>query len=88
MEKSKKILDTTKETLKHSTFHGVRNIIRHKFLTVKLMWLICFLCSASYFFYSISGLIASYLEYPVETKIQVNYVNEVTFPLVRLKKLF
>ena len=78
-----KIKEAIKETLKYSTFNGIPNIVRNQFKLVKFIWLICFVCSASYFISTIFDSITGYFEYKLDTKIKVQYLNEVAFPLVK-----
>ena len=79
-----KIIEATKETLESSSIHAIPNMVRTKYITLKIIWIFFFLGSIGvcgwYLFQAISG----YLEYETVTKFQVNNINELPFPVVSI----
>lgn len=65
-----------------STIHAVRNIIESKYMIVKIMWLLCLICSTSYCSYTVVMNLISFLEYNVLTNSQIVYFTDSEFPAV------
>jgi hypothetical protein len=60
--------------------HGITNIIRLENKFMKIVWLLCFLTSTIYCFYSIVAIIISFLNFDVLTISTVVTETPVDFP--------
>jgi hypothetical protein len=76
------IKNTIKETLKSSSIHGVPNITKAKFMSLKVMWLICLLGSSGYCSYIIYQSVSDYLKYGVVSFTRIEVVSQLNFPIV------
>jgi hypothetical protein len=76
--KQKKIIDSVKETLESSSIHALPNIVRNKYLTIKLVWIVCFLLSSAVCSYLIFQSVSDYLKYDVVTQIEVKNLNSLS----------
>ena len=72
----------TKETLASSSLHGVVNITKGKYWILKFVWIVCLLSSLSLSGVYLNELISDYLKYETVTNLQINYVQELPFPIV------
>lgn len=87
-EKSKsknKLKTTAYEWATLSTLDGFPNIFKSKYITIKLVWFVCFLGSTAFGAYSVYGTIANYLSYQVKTTITQVFENPIEFPTVTVK---
>ena len=78
------IIKKTKDALECSSIHAIPNILRSKSMIIRLMWGGCLLLSIGacgwYLFLSLS----SYLERETVTKLEVNNVNQLQFPVISI----
>ena len=81
------IIESTKETLEGSSIHAIPNITRNKFLTIKLLWLFCFLGSFGVCAWFIYQSVLDYLKYDVVTKFDIRYEDSLRFPLITICNL-
>ncbi len=87
MSKKSEILSLTRETFESSSIHAIPNIIRNKFVLIKIVWLVCFLISFGGCAWFMIKSINDYLKNDVVTSFRVNYVNELTFPVIGICNL-
>jgi hypothetical protein len=73
----KKIWTAFKETMEGSSIHSFPNMTRSEFISVKVIWLICFLVSGAICIWFIVLNINDYLSRDVVTKIQVIPVDSI-----------
>lgn len=78
------IKKTLIEWCKDSTSHGLFNIMKAQNIAIRLIWIICFLCSSGVCCYMIAQTISSYLSNPVSTTISVIDELPATFPTVTM----
>ena len=83
----KEIRETTKETVENSSIHALPNIVRNKYIIIKIVWIVCFLISFGICCWFIIQSILDYLSYQVITNIKVNYENKIKFPIVTICNL-
>jgi len=67
-----------------TTIHGFKNIKDAEYLFAKVLWIFCFIISASLCFYSIIAAIVGYLNFDVVTKIRSINEKQSTFPTVSI----
>ena len=72
----KEIRETTKETVENSSIHALPNIVRNKYIIIKIVWIVCFLISFGICCWFIIQSILDYLSYQVITNIKVNYESK------------
>ena len=71
------------ECLNLSSVHGIPKIFKPTQLTsLRVLWLVCFLCSTSYCIYMVTNLMRTYLNYSVATSIQEIEERPMQFPMV------
>ena len=87
MSKKDEIIQSTQETLEGSSIHAIPNITRNKFVTIKLLWLFCFLGSFGVCAWFIYQSVLDYLNYDVVTKFDIKYEDSLTFPIVTICNL-
>jgi hypothetical protein len=87
ISKTSKILSLTRDTFESSSIHAIPNIIRNKFLLIKIVWFICFVFSFGGCAWFIIRSINDYLKYDVVTSVRVKYQNELTFPVIGICNL-
>ena len=87
MSKNNKILSLTRDTFESSSIHAIPNIIRNKFVSIKIVWLVCFVISFGGCAWFMINSINDYLENHVVTSFRINYVNELTFPVIGICNL-
>ena len=80
--KTSKILSLTRETFESSSIHAIPNIIKNQFITIKIVWIISFMVSFGGCAWFMIKSINDYLQNEVVTSFRVNYVNELTFPVI------
>jgi len=80
--KIKKLKKRTEELILQTSCHGIPRVVAEDLKAVKILWLICFILSASAGIYTVSLTISSYLEYDVVTTINVFYDKKPQFPAV------
>ena len=83
-KQSTEIKDRIKSIAISSTTHGLSKVFRSRRQTLKVVWLIFLLLSASFCFYLISKSVYHYFDYPVTTKISSVNVKEADFPTVAI----
>ena len=83
MEK-KKLSNLFKEWTESMTVHGFPNILRTKFLTIRIIWIISFLLSVSGCLYIITLNLINYFNFDVITKIRIVEKDSVKFPAVTI----
>ncbi|CAF0907174.1 unnamed protein product [Brachionus calyciflorus] len=66
------------------TMHGLPNIFRTKYLSIKVLWTLAFILANGACFYFIVKSVLEYLEYNVVTKIRVLEKDSVQFPAVTI----
>ena len=81
------ILNSLKETLSSSSVHGIANIIKSKYITIKIMWIVFFIISNGFCSWFIFNSIADYLSYDATSKIEIKYERLLKFPMVSLCNL-
>ena len=81
-KKSDEILSLTRDTFESSSIHAIPNIIKNKFISIKIVWLICLMASFSGCAWFLIKSINDYMKYDVVTTVRANYVNELTFPVI------
>ena len=67
-----------------STSHGLPNIVRTNRISLKIIWLICFLAALGACIYMVYKTLNEYYGYEVVTNIQVVNENSPTFPTVTI----
>ena len=87
MSKKNEIIQLTRTTFESSSIHAIPNIIRNKYILIKIIWLICFMVSFSGCTWFMIKSINDYLKYDVVTRIRVKYVNEIKFPVIGICNL-
>ena len=82
--KGKIILAKIENIAANSTAHGIANIVKTERTSMKVIWLLSLLVSASFCFYLEQNAFLEYLNYPVTTKIR--YINEKSsqFPAIAI----
>ena len=81
------IKESIKTTLEGSSIHAIPNIVRNKYISLKMLWLLCFLASSAGLGYFLSLTISDFLTYPVITNIEINHVQQLIFPIVTICNL-
>lgn len=72
------------ELIQSSTSHGLPNIFKAEHISIKLIWIICFMVSVSVCSYMIVLSINQYIEYDVVTKAQIITETKSTFPTISI----
>ena len=72
---SKKIIRSIGITLESSSIHAIPNIVRSDYISLKTLWLLCLLSSASGCVFFMRQAILDYLSWPVVTNIEVTSPN-------------
>ncbi|RNA43641.1 acid-sensing ion channel 5-like [Brachionus plicatilis] len=83
-ENKTKMFDIFKEWTESMTMHGFPNIFRTNFLSIKIMWIILFLCSNMACFGLIIMNLINFLNFEVVTKIRVIEKDSIKFPAVTI----
>ena len=83
-EIKRRFLEENRGTVENSTIHGMTTLMKNDHTVVQIMWIIFIAASASYCFYSIYNCFAEYFLYHTETQVDLNYVNEIVFPMVKI----
>jgi len=73
-----------KASIRNTKFHGLPLILRTKRPSLRIIWLVCFLVSFTYCFYSVTDLISLYFKYRVVTSIKFFNTSPFEFPAVTL----
>ena len=81
------ILSLTRDTFESSSIHAIPNIIKNKFITIKIVWIVCFLVSFSGCSWFMIKSINDYLQHNVVTSVRINYINEIKFPVIGICNL-
>ena len=71
-----------KSTLENSSLHAVPNIVRTDYISIKILWFLCFILSAGGCSFFMSKSILEYSEWPVVTNIKIKHLTKVLFPIV------
>ena len=79
-----KFLKSISETLKSSTIHGIPPILNSKNLIIRLVWIVSFFGSSCACFWFILSNLNEYFKHEVVSKIKINYVNELPFPIISI----
>lgn len=82
------IIKSNIETLESSSVHAIPNIIRNKFYTVKVMWILCFFISSIGCAIFIWDSICDYLNFDVITNVKIDYVNKLKFPMITICSVY
>ena len=82
-----KIKEKSKELVLRSTSHGLPHAFRTNRLFFKIMWIILFLTSTLFGFYTVIQTIDTYLSYEIVTKIDVITEIPTDFPAVTIINL-
>ena len=77
-------IDFIKDELIELKIDAVPNIVRAKWIVVKLAWFFVLLMSASGCLFLVVSSIISYLAYPVTTNIRVFYPEQAPFPTISI----
>jgi hypothetical protein len=80
------ITKTIKEKFENSSIHAIPNIVRNKYLILKLSWVISFVLSTVICSFSIIKTISEYLNFPVITNILELNENPILFPIISICK--
>ena len=81
---SSKLRETVEEWCKSSTSHGLPNIFRNESYLLKMIWIVCFLASTGYCFYSLYISMVQYFEYQVTSQISQVFESPTEFPTVTI----
>ncbi len=84
MAKSKNILKTNLETIEFSSVHGLTNLVKNKFIPIKIIWVIFILMSISGCLYLLVVSIQQYFHYKVRSNTEIFYLKNLTFPSVKI----
>ena len=79
-----KIKEILKEFGQLTTLHGIPNILRAKYLTLKIIWILFFLIATAAAFYMISSSIINYLNFEVVTRITLVNEQPFDFPTITI----
>ena len=78
------IIKKTKDSLESSSILAIPKILSSKYKVLRLIWAVCLVLSIGasgwYLFQSLS----SYFEHEIVTKLQVNNVNQLKFPVISI----
>ena len=74
--------DIFRKWTESTTIHGFPNIFQTKSITIRIMWIICFLASNAFCCYIISTNIMNYFKYEVVTAIKNIQKDSLPFPAV------
>ena len=74
----------TRTTLEGSSIHAIPNIVRNKYLAIKLVWTLCFLVSSAYCAYFICNAVSKYYQREVVSRINVKSEPRLPFPIVSI----
>jgi hypothetical protein len=80
--KNRQVLEAAKATLESSSLHAIPNMIRNKFVSIKLIWIMCYLLSACLCSWFIVDIMTKYYEREVVTRINVKKETRLEFPIV------
>jgi hypothetical protein len=72
------------EQIESWTTHGLPNVIRSKYISVKIIWTILFLTAIGFSIYFLYNTINEYLEFNVTTEVRLINVNELEFPVITI----
>jgi hypothetical protein len=75
--KKEVLINSVKETLESSSIHALPNIVRNKYYTIKIFWIVCFFISSAACGLLIFQSISDYFEYDIVTKIEVKTLNKI-----------
>ena len=84
MTKRKEILKVNLETIEFSSVHGLTNLVKNKFIPIKILWVIFILTSASGCFYFLIISFQQYFEYKVRSNTEIIHEQKLTFPSVKI----
>ena len=70
--------------LENSTIHGLSNIIKNDLISIRSMWILCFLLFSSICCYMMSHTIQEYIKFEVVSRVDVKYENEIVFPMITI----
>jgi len=87
MSKKSEILSLTRDTFESSSIHAIPNIIKNKFISIKLIWLVCFIASFGGCAWFMIRSLSDFFKNDVVTSVRVNYVNGFTFPVIGICNL-
>lgn len=76
--------DMWQEFLHSLTLHGFRFIFEPGPIFRRVVWLIILSCAISMVFLQSKKSIKKYLSYPITTSVQVEFLEEITFPAVTI----
>jgi hypothetical protein len=79
---SKKIIHNVIEPIETWTTHGLPNIVRSKYISVKIVWSLLFLTAVGTSIYFLDKTIKEFFEYNVTTKVRLINVNELDYPVI------
>ena len=83
-ESEDKLSTTIRVFCSETTVHGLGRTVASRSRKEKCFWLLVLLCCTGYAFYQVATLIITYLEYPVDVKLDVNPKTELEFPAITL----
>lgn len=69
------------------TFHGLPNIARTDYMSVRIMWIICTLFATVYTSYSVANIFLEFLEFNTITRINFERQSSLEFPTVTICNL-
>ena len=72
----------TIEPIESWTLHGLPNVIRSKYIPIKIIWTIIFLAALGVSIYFLVNTIKEYLKYEVTTVVRSINEEEMDFPII------
>ena len=81
---SKKIKKETIEPIESWTLHGLPNVFRTKYFSLKIIWIILFSAALGGSIYFLYNTIKEYLQYEVTTVVRSINVDELDFPVITI----
>ena len=81
---SQKIIQSAIHPIESWTTHGLPNIVRSKYISVKIIWSLIFLAALGLSIYFLYSTIKEFLEYNVTTEVRLVNVNELEYPVITI----
>ena len=78
----KKIKEEAIEPIESWTLHGLPNVFRTKYKSIKIIWIILFLAALGISIYFLYNTINEYLQYNVTTVVRIVNVEEMDLPVI------
>ena len=79
---SKKLHDEVVMPIESWTLHGLPNVVRSKYRSMKIIWAIIFLASVGISIYFVYNTIKEYLQFNVTTLVRSIDVDELEYPVI------